>query len=244
MSAAPLHVEETAGRDPTVVLLHHGMGSVRAWDGLLPHLTGGRRAIAYDRRGFGRSPRDTAYGPDLFGQDAEDLAQLLTRHDAAPAHLVGHSDGGSVALLTAARSPALVRSVVVVAMHVRADAQTRETLQRFGPPPTWDAGMQAHFRSAHGEDWLAVTSAWYRLWQAGLSAWDLEPELARISCPVLVIHDRQDELAATLHAEAVARRVPQAEVSWYETGSHMPHRADRRRFLEQTTAFWVRVEAS
>ena len=215
MTAEPrpdaLYVEEAVGRPPAVVLLHHGAGSLRAWDAFVPGIAGGRRLLAYDRRGFGSSSRDAIFDAGLFDRDAADLAGLLKALAAAPAHLVGHSDGATVALVAAYRHPDVAASVTAVAGHVRLDPATREALRGFDPPSTPEE------------------AAWYELWTRGLDDWDIEEQLAGIRCPVLVVHDRRDPLSPPEHAEAVLR-APATRISWYDTGTHVPHRVDRARF--------------
>ncbi len=100
----------------------------------------------------------------MFHEDVEDLRELLIERDATPAHLIGHSDGGTVALLLAARAPELVLSVGVVAAHVRGDDTTVATLRRMGPPDQWPQPLQRSLRRAHGEDWADVAGGWHALW--------------------------------------------------------------------------------
>jgi pimeloyl-ACP methyl ester carboxylesterase len=224
VTANALYVEESPGGPPPVVLLHHGAGSLRAWDAFLPGIAGGRRVLAYDRRGFGSSPRDAAFDAGLFERDADDLAALLLARDAVPAHVVGHSDGATVALVTAVRRPELVLSVTAIAAHVRLDPATREEMRDFEPP----AGPEG--------------AAWYELWTRGLDEWDIEERMTEIRCPVLVVHDRADPLSPQEHAEAVLR-APHARVSWYETGTHKPHRVERDRFARELEAHLRAAEA-
>jgi pimeloyl-ACP methyl ester carboxylesterase len=220
-----LYVEEVAGRPPPVVLLHHGAGSLRAWDAFRPAIAGGRRLLAYDRRGFGSSPRDAVFDAGLFERDADDLATLLAARDAAPAHLVGHSDGATVALVAACLHPEAVLSVTAIAGHVRLDPATREALRDFDPPSTPEE------------------AAWYELWTHGLDDWDIEDRLGTIRCPVLVVHDRRDPLSPAEHAEACLR-APGARISWYDTGTHVPHRVDRARFESELEAHIREAETS
>jgi pimeloyl-ACP methyl ester carboxylesterase len=219
-----LYVEEAAGRPPPVVLLHHGAGSLRAWDAFVPAIAGGRRLLAYDRRGFGSSSRDATFDAGLFDRDAGDLAGLLEALAATPAHLVGHSDGATVALVTAYRHPDAVLSVTSIAGHVRADSATREAMRGLDPPATPEE------------------AAWYELWTRGLDDWDIEEGLAEIRCPVLVVHDRRDPLAPPEHAEAI-RGAPHARIFWYETGTHVPHRVERARFKRELEEHLREVEA-
>lgn len=239
---AELNVEETPGRAPPVVLLHHGANSLRAWDPFAPAIAGGRRVLAYDRRGFGSSPRDAVFDAGLFERDADDLAALLVERAASPAHLVGHSDGATVALVTAARYPEHVLSVTAIAGHLRLDPATHARLLRAGPPSGWDERTLDEYRDRHGGDWKTVVGNWYDLWTGNaLAAWDIEDELAAIRCPVLVVHDRRDPLSPPEHAEGV-ERAPDATISWYETGSHAPHRADRARFERELGKHLSRAE--
>jgi pimeloyl-ACP methyl ester carboxylesterase len=237
-----LYIEELPGRAPAIVLLHHGANSLRAWDDFVPGIAAGRRLLAYDRRGFGSSPRDAVFDAGLFSRDADELAALLEARDKAPAHLVGHSDGATVALLTAARHPDVVLSVTAIAGHLRIDGDLRAKLLTFGPPSAWD--QKDEYRARHGLDWKAVVDAWYDL-VAGdaLAAWDIEEELAPIRSPVLVVHDRRDPLAGSEHAAGVVRQVPHAVISWYDTGSHRPPRVERERFMTELEAHLLAAES-
>jgi pimeloyl-ACP methyl ester carboxylesterase len=222
-----VHVEETPGREPPVVLLHRGAGSTRVWDEWIPGIGAGRRLIAYDRRGFGNSPRDAVFDRRLFHRDADDLAALLRALGATPAHLVGHSDGATVALLTAALHPDLVLSSTWIAGHTHLEEPLRRLLLR-SPP------------AAHADE---STLSWYELWTQTLVGWDIEDELRGVSAPTLVVHATADRLSPPGHAESVARAVPHATVSWYETTSHSLHRVERPRFERELEAHLRSAEA-
>jgi pimeloyl-ACP methyl ester carboxylesterase len=236
-----LHVAELDGRDPPIVLLHHGMGSLGAWDPFLPELAGGRRVLAYDRRGYGASPRDAVFDAGLFERDADDLSALLRDRDAAPAHLVGFSDGATVALVTAVRHPELVVSVTWIGGHIRLDRATHQVLLDRGP----DVPEAQHegYRERHGVDWEQVVRGWYDLWTRELVDWDIEESLQGIRAPVLVVHDRNDPLAPPEHPEGVLANVPHARVSWYDTASHGPHYVERERFDRELEEHLSEAEA-
>jgi pimeloyl-ACP methyl ester carboxylesterase len=68
------------------------------------------KLMLVDRRGFGRTPPRN--GRVDFAADADDIAELLVRDPHA--HLVGHSYGGLVSMLAAARRPDAVRSLCVI----------------------------------------------------------------------------------------------------------------------------------
>jgi pimeloyl-ACP methyl ester carboxylesterase len=239
-----MYVQEHPGRDPATVWLHHGVGSTRAWDAFLPAAAGGRRAIAYDRRGFGRSARDRDFTTAMFDEDVEDLCEMLTERHALPAHLIGHSDGGTVALLLAARVPELVLSVAVVAVHVRGDDTTVATLGRMGPPEEWPEPMRRSMMRAHGADWATVAGRWHALWTSPAFAdWSIVDELAAVRRPVYAMHGLHDELAPALHADALLGAVPGARVRWVDAATHDPHRAEPRRFVADLNALWHDAES-
>lgn len=240
---SPLHVEEHSGRPTATIWLHHGVGSTRAWDAFLPASAGGRLAIAYDRRGFGQSPHRRHLTPAMFDEDLEDLRALLGERREDRVHLVGHSDGATVALLLAARAPELVASVAVVAAHVRGDAVTVATLRRMGPPTEWPEPMQRSLRRAHGPDWAEVAGGWYSLWTSpAWEDWSIVDELPMIRCPVLAVHSLHDDLSPPLHAETIRAAVPGARVAWVDTATHDPHRIEPERFGADLRSLWEGAE--
>ena len=104
-----LYYEVAGDGDP--VALIHGFGlDARMWDAQAEALADRYRVIRYDARGFGRSSVPAA---EPFSH-AGDLRALLRRLDVAPAHVVGLSMGGRIALNLALLDPAAVRSLTLV----------------------------------------------------------------------------------------------------------------------------------
>lgn len=238
-----MYVEEHPGRDPATVWLHHGVGSTRSWDRFLPAAAGGRRAIVYDRGGFGRSTHGRRLTTAMFDEDVTDLQKMLAERGVDPVHLIGHSDGGTVALLLAARAPELVRSVAVVAVHVRGDATTVATLRRMGPPDQWPEPMRRSLQRDHGDDWGDVASAWYALWTSSAwERWSIVDELPAVACPVFAMQALSDNLAPRLHVETIRDALPAARITWVETSAHDPHRVQPERFAAELESLWRDAE--
>ena len=102
---------------PPVVLCHGMFDHARGFDLLAPLLAPRFRVIALDQRGHGESGWADAY---TWLTDVLDLVNVLRALDR-PAHLVGHSKGGSLATEAALQAPERVRRLVNV--------------DGFGPPP-------------------------------------------------------------------------------------------------------------
>jgi pimeloyl-ACP methyl ester carboxylesterase len=103
-----LYYEATGEGDP-LVLVHGGWSDHDNWRPVVPGLAESFLVVAYDRRGHGQSER----GHQGTRTDQEnDLAGLIQALDRGPAHVVGTSFGGSIALGLAARRPELLRSVI------------------------------------------------------------------------------------------------------------------------------------
>jgi pimeloyl-ACP methyl ester carboxylesterase len=100
---------ELHGDGEPLALVHGSWGDATGWQLVIPVLAESFRVLVYDRRGHSRSE-----GPDGQGsvhEDAHDLAALLGALALAPAHVVGNSYGGNVALRVAATRPHLMRSL-------------------------------------------------------------------------------------------------------------------------------------
>src|SRR3954469_18349617 len=100
------------GEGDPVVLLHGGVSDSTGWGAQVPALKNHYRTFAFDRRGHGGTPDTTA--PFDYGEMAGETVAFLENVVDGPAHLVGWSDGGIVALLTSLARPDLVRRQVLI----------------------------------------------------------------------------------------------------------------------------------
>ncbi|MEF8939937.1 MAG: alpha/beta hydrolase [Salinivenus sp.] len=103
---------ENEGTGPPLLFVHGLGSSTRDWHEQVEPFAEHYRVLRIDLRGHGQSDRPE--GPYHMATFAREVAVALQRLDAAPAHVVGLSMGGMVALQLAADAPRLVRSLVVV----------------------------------------------------------------------------------------------------------------------------------
>lgn len=112
----------TAG-DGAPVLFLHGIGaSSSVWAEQSARLARDHRTLAVDLRGHGRSPSPP--GPWTLAEIADDVAGCLTEETAEPAHVVGHSAGGVIAMVLALGHPRLVRSLCLIGTSAECNEKT------------------------------------------------------------------------------------------------------------------------
>jgi pimeloyl-ACP methyl ester carboxylesterase len=108
---------EIHGAGRPLVLLHGGLGAIEMFGPNLPALAKGRKVIAVDLQGHGRTADIDR--PISVESMADDIAALIKHLDLGRADVMGYSLGGGVALLTAIRHPAVVDRLVVVSTPFR-----------------------------------------------------------------------------------------------------------------------------
>ena len=140
------------GEGAPVVLLHGHTLDLRVWDEITPALVAaGLRAVRYDQRGHGRSGSPpSGY---RWCDHAADLADVITRVAGEPAHVVGLSKGGGIALELALRRPELVRTLALIGPLVPDAPLSEELLASFKALAM--AIRSDGPRAAMGEVWLS-----------------------------------------------------------------------------------------
>jgi pimeloyl-ACP methyl ester carboxylesterase len=117
---------EERGTGRPLILLHGGLGAIEMFGPNLPALAAGRRVIAVDLQGHGRTADIDR--PIRAESMADDIAALIRHLGLERADVMGYSLGGWVALQVGARHPALVRRLVVVSTPIRRDGFYPELL--------------------------------------------------------------------------------------------------------------------
>lgn len=208
---------------PAVVLLHHGLGSVKAWQEQIPVLVdAGYLVLAYDRWGYGGSDARPELNVPAFTTDLEDLHRILVQLGIRRAALLGHSDGGTIALYFAAQHHSLVSCLVTVAAHIYVEPKMEPGIlaikQAFETDERFRKGMQ----HAHGEKYNDVFHNWFDGWHRMESlTWDMRPVLAQIRCPTLIVQGDEDEHATPKHAKDIAEAITGAELWLLPGAGHM-----------------------
>jgi pimeloyl-ACP methyl ester carboxylesterase len=198
--------DEHGTGDP-LVLLHPGGADSRSFDVTLA-LAQRYHVYRFDRRGHGRTP--DVPGPISYAQMADDTAAFLRTVVGGPAHVLGHSDGAPVALLTAQRHPELVRRMVFASGVFAADGWRPGILDL-------PADVVEFLSSWYGEvspdgvgHWPVVSAKLDRMHRE-------EPtltvaDLATIATPTLLMFGDDDEVEPA-HLHTLHRSLPDAQLA-------------------------------
>ena len=233
------------------MFLHEGLGSLAMWREFPARLCEavGARGLVYSRPGYGRStPRaaEEAWGLDFMHRQAHEvlpalLAALDVDAEADPPWLFGHSDGGSIALLYAARFAHALRGAIVLAPHIRVEDLSVQSIEK-ARRAYQDADLRQRLAKYH-DDPDSAFWGWNRIWlHPPFRQWSIEAEIEAIRCPLLAVQGLDDEYGTLEQVRGIARRVPQAQ--WLELPAcgHSPHR-DQPDLLIEATARFIRGHA-
>jgi pimeloyl-ACP methyl ester carboxylesterase len=235
-----LYIERHGPSDrPPVVLLHHGLGAVQSWDAQIPVLVqAGYHVLVYDRWGYGRSQARSEFSIPAFEDDLADLQAICEHYEVTRANLVGHSDGGTLALYYAAKYLNRVDSLTLIAAHIYVEPKMKAAIVGVRQIYEENKRFRSGLSRLHGEKTEQVLYGWYSGWyRTDNLSWDMRPMLAQITCPVLVVQGEEDEHATSQHARDLAGALPEAEL-WLEPAvGHMLPQMQADSFNQKLLAF-------
>jgi 3-oxoadipate enol-lactonase len=248
---------EITGSGPWLVLSHSLGMRGELWYQQVPAFASRYCVLTYDARGHGNSGKPP--GPYAFEQFAEDLYQLLIAEGVDRAALVGLSLGGNTVQALAAAHPELIQALVL-----------SDTTAWYGPEgqKNWESrareveekGMAGivefqttrwftdPFHAAQPElvnrfaGWLTANDpAAFTATQRALGAGDLREEVARITCPTLIIVGEEDYATPPEMARDLNQRIANAELVILPSARHFSPVEQPERFNTTVLDFLARV---
>jgi pimeloyl-ACP methyl ester carboxylesterase len=198
------------GADPALVFLHEGLGSIGQWRDFPARLAEatGRRALVYDRYGYGQSDvlAEPRAGVDFMHEEAlKSLPQLLQALALEEPILVGHSDGASIALIYAG-SGRPARGVAVMAPHVFVEEICIRSIEE--AKRQFETGDLAQRLARYHRDARKTFYLWNDVWlDPEFLNWNIEAYLPGIRCPVLALQGEEDAYGTMAQLEAIERQV-------------------------------------
>lgn len=225
---------------PTLVMLHEGLGCVAMWRDFPDKLAAatGCRVLVYSRPGYGSSdPHPQPRQPDYMHREAREvLPAFLAALGIVRPVLVGHSDGGSIALIHAGSFPQAVAGLVVMAPHEFVEEETLagiRTARKFWSSSDWPQRLARYHRDAQ-----RVFHDWNDCWLSPeFRDWNIENCLPEIRCPLLAIQGEDDEYATLRQIEVIAEKVPGTQLLCLANCGHSPQRDQEAAVLAAIAGF-------
>jgi pimeloyl-ACP methyl ester carboxylesterase len=240
IAAPPAALAAARPGAPTLVFLHEALGSIGQWKDFPDALctAAGLPGLVYDREGHGAAapfaaPRAAGYHMTEAGR----LFRLLDACGVDRAVLLGHSDGGTIALLAAALMPERVVAVVSEAAHVFVEEISRQGIR--DAVAAWEAGRLEGLRKYHGDKTEALVRAWADTWLSpAFAAWSTEDMLGEVACPVLAIQGIDDQYGSPDQVARICAGVAgPAEPLLLPACGHTPHAEQRAWVVDAVRAF-------
>jgi pimeloyl-ACP methyl ester carboxylesterase len=234
---------------PLVVFLHEGLGSLAMWKEFPRALcdAAGVRGLVYSRPGYGRStPREAedAWGLDFMHRQAHEVlpALLGALGVKQPVWLFGHSDGGSIALLHAARFPDRVAGAIVLAPHILVEDLSVASIAE-ARTAYLETDLKQRLARYH-DDPDSAFWGWNDIWlHPPFRQWSIEREIEAIRCPLLAVQGVDDEYGTLAQIRGIASVVPQAELLEMADCAHSPHKDQPAALIEAVVDFLDRHRA-
>ncbi|MBP0456560.1 alpha/beta fold hydrolase [Streptomyces montanisoli] len=230
-----LHARAGGRKGPALVFAHYWGGSADTWSGVLGHLPPEQATVRFDQRGWGRSR--ALPGPYGLDRLADDLARVAGACAPGPYVLVGHSMGGKAAQLVAARRPAGLAGLVLVAPAPPRPPATVTEEYRQGLSHAYDSPatvahaldhvltatpLPADARASAVRDSLASAAGAGREWPLHGIARDITGAVGGIEVPVAVLAAENDRVEPpSVLRECLLPHIPHAVLTTVPAAGHL-----------------------
>lgn len=228
---------------PVFVFLHEALGSIVQWKSFPSelcadfHLPG----IVIERSGHGHSSslikkRDRNYLHEYADETAEVLREILNPNQQII--LVGHSDGGSIALILGARKMKNLRGIITMAAHTFVED---ETLAGIHPAiAAFEDGKLNGLYKIHGEKTKDLFYAWADTWlHPDFKSWDIRSEITSFTIPVLAIQGENDQYGTEEQVNSIVLSHTNRLKEIIPSCGHHPH-LEKPEQVMKAIAHWMK----
>jgi len=200
----------------------------------------GRRVIAYDRLGFGKSdPRNDKLGMDFIADEAKTYFPAIRQQAGFDRFIAfSHSVGGGMAVHCAAELAEACEALITESAQAFPEDRTLQSIS-LAREQFKAEGQVERLEKYQGKNARWVLDAWTETWlHPDFAAWSLEPILPRVTCPLLAIHGSHDEYGSSRHPEMIARLSRgRSRLEIIPDTFHVPHREREGAILDLVKDF-------
>ena len=234
--------DKGAGK-PTLVFLHEALGHIRMWKNFPEQLAEklGCNVFVNERLGYGESSPITLPRADdyLVPEGERRLEETLDAAGIDKVVLIGHSDGGTVALIGAATLGERVVAMITEAAHIYADHLTlkgiREAVELYQT-----TNLPERLARYHGDRTDHLFRAWSETWlrESCHQNMDFRSWLKDIRCPSLIIQGKDDQYGVPEQVTDICDGIgSNAEPRFVDNCGHVPHLEASEAVLEVMAEF-------
>ncbi len=241
-----LHYERIGPRSsdgPVLLFLHEALGSIAQWKDFPSELCERLQlpGIVYERQGHGASTpldqkRDAQY---LHNYALNELPAFFnTIQEERLIVLVGHSDGGTIALLFASAHPERIAGIVTMAAHV---INEPETIAGIAPAvAAYHAGKLDGLKKYHGDKTESLFYAWADIWRSeAFTHWDITREISNSSAAGLFIQGADDQYGTEKQLDLISQNYSgEHEIALLDNCGHHPHLEAKEAVIAHIEKWW------
>jgi len=230
----------------TVIFLHDSLGCIALWRNFPEQIKHALNCnvLSYDRQGYGQSDpfselkRDKEY----LHKEADFLAKLIVHLGLKKVILFGHSDGGSIALLTAAIHPTKIEAIITEGAHIFVEQETLRGI-REAQISYRTTNLKEKLNRYHGENTENVFQMWTETWlSSSFADWNIEHHLCDIQCPALIIQGENDAYGTLDQVHNILQKTSgYSESLIIPNCGHSPHKEAVQITIEKTAKFTLNL---
>ncbi len=234
---------------PTLIFLHEGLGCTAMWRDFPARLgkATGCGVLVYSRLGYGNSdpcylPRPLDY---MQNEGLNTLPEVIRATGIRECVLIGHSDGGSIAIVYAGGTPAFpLRGLITEAAHVFCEEASVRSIQEAGENYL-HMDLSEKLKKYHGLNSDIAFWGWNKAWlDPDFMNWNIEEFLPGIRVPLLAIQGKEDQYGTPAQIKAIESGAGgEVEVLMIDRCRHSPHLEQEEIVFEAMKRFILKVTA-
>lgn len=227
---------------PTIVFLHDSLGCVTLWRDFPEKISDatGCNVLIYDRWGYGKSEAfdSPERKSDYLELEADFLNDFLEALNLNNIILLGHSDGGSIALLTASKYASKIKAIICEAPHIFVEEITLQGIL-IAVEAYENTNLPERLQKYHGDKVDFIFKAWTKTWTSDeFRNWNIEPFLKNITAPLLFIQGENDEYGSLDQMEKTIKQVSgESQKLIIKNIGHTPHKEAPQETTDATVEF-------
>ncbi len=248
LDALAVHHSVKHPDQPTLIFLHDSLGCIELWRDFPERLAALTHCnyMIYDRQGYGKSCGFSYKKRQLnyLEHEADVLQALIEKKQIKKAILFGHSDGGSIALLTAALHPDNILGIITEGAHVLVEDATLNGIHS-AVHQYQSTDLKSRLEKYHGAHTDAMFRAWTQTWTAPeFKNWNIEYCLSQIQCPALIIQGEDDEFGTLDQVNRITHQIRNSNRLIVPKTGHNPHKESPDKVLKSCADFMAQLITS